>query len=432
MKTMNYFKIACLVCMAFILSCSSELDEVVTSSKDENKDIKRYSYRTYEEAFKIAEESIALLDEVNETRSTSGRRIKDSHYILNNTATRTVNDIDTLMYIFNFEDNAGFAVVSTNPSTEELIAVTELGNYTSGEPTGNAGFDMYMQLAEEYIASTSLIPVDTTQIPLTEIKHVAVSDTIKRGPYITVQWGQKSPYNNEAPIVNGVNCPTGCVATTIAQILSYYQHPTSLTIDYETPSYVMDIQWETINMHKSNRYSQCLCTNPSVTHSLIAKLFRQIGEDVNMNYNLDGSGATDRYAKYALNKYGYTCDNFQQYQSAVVANSLLKRRLVYMSGVDEEENRGHAWIIDGYKEISTTMTTYVRPAGRVDWDILRVDNSVVSFNHINWGWSGICNGYFSPNVFNTAAANSYDPNVSTSASKNYTVDLNIYPNIQIQ
>ena len=81
MKTMNYFKIACLVCMAFILSCSSELDEVVTSSKDENKDIKRYSYRTYEEAFKIAEESIALLDEVNETRSTSGRRIKDSLYI---------------------------------------------------------------------------------------------------------------------------------------------------------------------------------------------------------------------------------------------------------------------------------------------------------------------------------------------------------------
>ena len=32
--------------------------------------------------------------------------------------------------------------------------------------------------------------------------------------------------------------------------------------------------------------------------------------------------------------------------------------------------RSHTWIIDGYKEISTTMTTYVRPAGRIDWDIV--------------------------------------------------------------
>lgn len=434
MKTTNLFKTLCILCTVFISSCSSEFQEMLTLKSEESTK-KALFTRTYNEAIDIAQKAIKLLDDENKTRSTVSRKIKDTQYILKRAETRSTNSSDTLMYVFNFEDNAGFAIVSANPQTEGLIAITETGNYILGESTGNAGFDMYMQLAEEYIASIDFtIPTDSTQIPLTEIKHVTVSDTISCGPYISVRWGQNFPYYSETPIIDGEHCPAGCVATALAQILSYYKYPTTITLDYEAPSYVMNLDWESINMHKLTKYNQCvsLCFNPSLTHSLIAKLFRQIGEELDMEYGIDGSGTSSGKVYTALSKFGYICDNFQTYQSSVVASSLLNRRIVYMSGKEEGTNIGHAWVIDGYKEISSTMTTYVRPAGRVNWEILRVDNSVIEFNHINWGWNGACNGYFSTNVFEPSSANRYDPDVNTNSSYNFTENLKIYPNIQIR
>lgn len=432
MKTNNLFKILCILCTAFISSCSSEFDEALTSKEESNK-IK--FFRTYEEALDIAQGAIRLLDDENKTRSTISRKIKDTQYILKRAETRSTYSLDTLMYVFNFEDNAGFAIISANPQTEAIIAITETGNYIPGESTGNTGFDLYMQLAEEYIATTNfLVPVDTTQLPLTEIKHVTVSDTLSCGPHISVRWGQNFPYYSETPIIDGEHCPAGCVATAVAQILSYYKHPTTITINYEAPSYVMNLDWEIINMHKLTKYNQCasLCLNPSETHLLIAKLFRQIGEELDMEYEIDGSGTSSNKVLATLSKFGYICDNFQTYQSSVVRSSLLNRRIVYMSGKEEGANIGHAWVIDGYKEISSTMTTYVRPAGRVDWDILRVDNSIIKFNHINWGWNGTCTGYFSTNVFEPSSANRYDSDVNTNSPYNFTENLKIYPNIQIQ
>ncbi len=45
--------------------------------------------------------------------------------------------------------------------------------------------------------------------------------TTQRGPLLTTSWGQDAPYNANCPVVDGVRCPTGCVATAMAQVMRY-------------------------------------------------------------------------------------------------------------------------------------------------------------------------------------------------------------------
>ena len=51
-------------------------------------------------------------------------------------------------------------------------------------------------------------------------------------------WGQDSPYNIYCPVINGKRCPTGCVATALAQLMRYHQWPVRGTgvIDYLSSS----------------------------------------------------------------------------------------------------------------------------------------------------------------------------------------------------
>lgn len=47
----------------------------------------------------------------------------------------------------------------------------------------------------------------------------------------------------------------------------------------------------------------------------------------------------------------------------------------------------------------------------------------INVNHINWGWDGHCNGYFSGNVFNPSIGYNYDnSNLSHDYNVNYSED----------
>ena len=101
----------------------------------------------------IAQNSIQMLqDDEVDARSAAPVRTLNLNNVktVRKTVSRadgTVSDNDTLLYIFNFDDNQGFAVVSASRQTDGLIAVTEAGNYDPAVPTGNPGFDMYMKMA---------------------------------------------------------------------------------------------------------------------------------------------------------------------------------------------------------------------------------------------------------------------------------------------
>ena len=177
--------------LAFITSCTNDVNydftnvfSVATSKVDSNK-------RSYSEALEIAQNAISILDDNNQlTRSSSNRRVDLNEKPIticadNRFSTRSSENIgnDTLMYVFNYTDNNGFAVVSADKGTEGLIAVIESGHYDPSDTT-DTGFRSYMIAAKYYILAN-------------QVKTKIVPDRAPKGFYFefdTISTTSISPY----------------------------------------------------------------------------------------------------------------------------------------------------------------------------------------------------------------------------------------------
>ena len=443
MKKASVFKsIVAAFAASTLFACTQDVTDNLTVQTESDANVMKElpKYRTYEEALAVAQDAIGLLGESSTTRSGKPRTVNtsDVQYILNSSSTRLDDEPDTLMYVFNYEDNAGFAVVSANRATEELIAVTEQGNYVAGEETGNGGFDLYMDMAEEYVltAAEPLPFLDGDQEVLTEFRMFVDRDTATIGPLVSVRWGQDWPYNMACPVYNGNPTKAGCVAIAIAQIMTYYQHPNSFTVNYAPTIYDQTLYWNLILEHRFTEDGELkACSQCSTTggHHLIGSLIREIGQQVEMVYDVDESGCdSEMFARSALQHFGYSCGNYQAYSSDVVSNSLINRKLVYMRGGISADD-GHAWVIDGYRLIHEVHRECVKPMNALEWTELRRWTEIHYYHHINWGWDGESNGFFLLNVFNTTRPSQLDPGMSIVGSNyNFTVDLKIIPNISKQ
>ncbi|MDD4489494.1 MAG: C10 family peptidase [Paludibacter sp.] len=152
-------------------------------------------------------------------------------------------------------------------------------------------------------------------------------------------------------------CPTGCVATAFAQIMSYYKYPEKGIGShcYTHPKYgeiCADFENTTYNWN-----------NP--TNEDYKKLSSHVGIAMDMNYcgsNYGSIPATGDY-KYALQKYfGYHVYS----TGSTIKNELANSRPVYVELLGEPV--GHAFVVDGYDSD--------------DW------------YHLNFGWGGLYNGYY--------------------------------------
>ena len=70
-----------------------------------------------------------------------------------------------------------------------------------------------------------------------------------------------------------------------------------------------------------------------------------------------------------------------------------------MARGETDEGDGHAFIIDGYYLRVITENRYERPNELASWTLVDTKTVKLGYNHINWGWNGMDNGYFEVNVF---------------------------------
>ena len=98
------------------------------------------------------------------------------------------------------------------------------------------------------------------------------------------------------------------------------------------------------------------------------------------------------------------------YDDATVLNSLDNGCPVFMSAIAAVVS-GHAWVIDGY-----IMRDYVSSNGVVDKSQTLV--------HCNWGWHGVCNGYFTSGIFKTDEVVLPDNLSSEQRYRNYNMAIN--------
>ena len=400
------------------------------------------SIRSYEEALAIAKSSISMIEEAHATTrfgNTEHRSIDLSNsMVITDKTTRYANQSDTALYVFNFKDDNGFALVSANPNTEGLIAVTESGNYKDCI-TENTAFAEYVSMAKRMIRdSIKPYPKEPEgHIPM--IKRDTLSRE-QRGPYISVQWGQDYPEGVFFP-----NTKAGCVNVAILQILSYYKYPKQITLTYQNAdSAFIKLDWDKMRLHTTS--SSMLETSCSPyyhkAHSDIAHLCRQIAEythsqfipeELKFNYNLyNYYYYGDRCLDYALNTkasiddahnafslLGYTTSNILDYKPGCTCTPLSRYQLIYMRGRDENSEYGHAWVVDGFKKYVVKTESYET----IDFTTTTI---TTIYNHINWGFNGKCNGYFLDNIFAPQKGKAYDNNKPKNDVYNYKVGISYF------
>ena len=222
-------------------------------------------------------------------------------------------------------------------------------------------------------------------------------------PLIKTQWDQGAPYNYKIPHYDGADtnllgqpCPTGCVATAMAQIMNCHQWPKAACepipgYKYETahenktkivhfdalPSTTFD--WD--NMMDSYRGSNRTVVGTEAQQDAVATLMRYCGQSVYMEYYPQASLSDHQQVAEALIKYfGYKntarCLRRIQYSidgwEDLVYSELAAGRPIQYGGFTDID--AHSFICDGYD-----------------------GNGLF---HINWGWSGDDDGFFALAVLN--------------------------------
>lgn len=217
-------------------------------------------------------------------------------------------------------------------------------------------------------------------------------------PLIKTTWGQEMPYYLQCPTYQGEYCVVGCVATAMAQVMNYWQYPTSsaalgryysygygyvpalpaTTFDY---SLMLDsyCHWDWDN----SQLVQDTYTDAQAQE--VAKLSRYCGQAAEMEYSPEGSGAYTWDQLDAMISFGYSSDardiskggdggwgsSYSNYTTAqweaLIKTELDAGRPILYSANDPSAG-GHAFICDGY-------------------------NSSGYF-HFNYGWYGTCDGWY--------------------------------------
>ncbi len=222
-------------------------------------------------------------------------------------------------------------------------------------------------------------------------------------PLITSTWGQEMPYYLQCPVYRGEYCVVGCVATAMAQVMNYWQYPTSISSQaryycYDIGGYVPALPAATIDYSLMlDSYCHWDWDNSVLVQDTytdaqaqeVAKLGRYCGQAVEMGYSPEGSGAYTNDQLSAMKSFGFTNsklyqkssgwggwgnDNYtkEQWESMIKTELDAGRPILYSA--NDPSAGGHAFICDGY-------------------------NSDGLF-HFNLGWYGTCDGWYVSTALN--------------------------------
>ena len=188
-------------------------------------------------------------------------------------------------------------------------------------------------------------------------------------------WGQQAPFNAMCPKVGSEQCVVGCVATSMSQVMSYWNWPLqgkgsrsykwndqTLSSTFSEHTY----RWDLIRPY----YDSSITNNEK---NAIAQLSSDCGISVKMGYGTDQSGAYSSdiatalkaYFSYSVTQFVYRQSYGSDWDTKLISELDSKRPVLYGGAGDDG---GHAFVCDGYSENK--------------------------YFHFNFGWRGLGNGYF--------------------------------------
>ncbi len=300
------------------------------------------------------------------------------------------------LYVFNVTGDGGFVIVSNDDSTTPILGFGESGSIDPNDLPDNMA--AWLQGYADQIAWLQQQDKQTLNAKIN--LSGGIHNNIK--PLIQTHWNQSKPYYNRCPKIDGMMTVTGCVATTMAQLINYHQYPTEACSavpgysfntkdkDKKTISMTVDTLLAT-TFDWNNMIANYTPLNPETgkrelagtfaEQEAVATLMQYCGYAIHMIYGLSQNGGSSAYGEaipYALkNIFGFDGGVRHCYRKNysyeewvnLIYNELAGRRPVALGG--QSCGGGHSFICDGYKYENET-----------------------DYFHINWGWGGSSDDYF--------------------------------------
>ncbi len=306
----------------------------------------------------------------------------------------TNNNPEILFYIFNINQDNGFVLISADDCAYPVLGYSLNGTF-SGENIPPALSGMLKNYASEisFIIDQKKNPEPAVIQEWIELLNKTEGSHFKSisavDPLLNTTWDQSPYYNDLCPYDYNYNelTVTGCPATAMAQIMKFWNYPESGTgyHSYNSQNYGT----LSANFGATTYNWNAMPNNINGPNTAIATLMFHCGVAVEMQYGVAETGGSGGYViesqspvqhccEYAFKTYfgykntlqGLVRDDFNDATwIQKIKTDLDAGRPVQYAGFGQ--GGGHTWVCDGY------------------------DNN--NYFHMNWGWSGIYNGFYSLN-----------------------------------
>ncbi len=320
-------------------------------------------------------------------------------------------------YIFNTVGDNGYVIVSGDDRTTQILGYVDHGNFDANKMPAN--MKAWLENYEQQIAALDAMGIKSAPANAPRPTRNSIS------PLITSHWDQAGPYWNHCPEFMDIDengdtvgelAYTGCVATSMAQIMNYYKHPMLCT--QIIPAYIVTYYWQEeygafetdpldpIFFDWDNMRDNYSGAETEAEKDAVAWLMLYAGCAAHMQYGVNASSTSDPYIPTALNEYFnydaklvYRSDYEQDTWEDMIYQELVEGRPMIYNG-RAGTGGGHSFVCDGY--------------------------AYGDLFHINWGWGGLGDGYFVLSVLNPYAGGIG----STTSLEGYNIDQTAVIGIQ--
>ena len=394
------------------VSCQRE-PSVVAPPAEQNVEFATSEYAISEEEA-LARLDMELSSIYGETTRSSQRRVRHIEplrYSDISSPTRAANaDIDELLYIVEFEDNQGSAILGADSRVEPVFAILEDGTITAenfqdaaaGKNMDDIATFLAGCIANEAIEQASFIPIEPEpivpgfQLSYWEYDTVAIE---YRHAMLMTKWGQQSFYDDSCFYIDGRNHPAGCGTIAAAQLVLYNTYPNAYNISIGNETFNRSI----LNMA---RYGYTIPSSmTSIVRGEVARYVARTADHI-LKWEYSNCSSITDIKNYLETIIGYSYTSIVADYNGIFETEM--RDNIYIAGKPlvitadyDYMGQGHLWIIDGYYYDNVDWYWCTKEGNKIiSREYIKTTESKKV--HANFGWYGRCDGYYAYSIFDVS------------------------------